>query len=584
MDHAQSHRAIEPPQPQHIPRFLTASCGSTPVVCRAITGTSANTPTVPTQRSFQKTLEPPSTDCQLRGSLNFTAWERLLPTDYPERAFILTGITEGFRIISKPYTGPDILVPNHKSALDHRYRDLVEAQIIEELDNERYIIIPRPAPITSALGAIPKDNGKIRLIHDCSRLEGSAVNDLVRHQTFSYQTTADAMALMSQGCWLGKIDLQSAYRSCGTHPADFYQVAGLSWRFSGHKSDSYLVDACLMYGSSMAPFTFHTLTTAVCHIMQINGHPAVTAYLDDFLVQGTTYYQCLGSMNTLLSLPRHLGFSINYDKLIAPSQSVVLLGVQFQTVPFVASLPKEKLDRFLDLIRSVLNRASVTMKMLQQTAGKLVWAARLIKLGRAHLRRLLTFMNTLKHQSQRTRLNEDTRRDLVWWLTFANHLNGHFPISDSRPCAPLCIDACTTGGGGFFQGQGFYISWQDWPEAESLHINFKEVLVLEPAAHLWAPLWAHKVIFVHCDNQCAVSIINKGSSRNETVMDSLRRIAWLATKWNFDLRAIYYSGSQNILADSLSRLPKLAAINTLNAMLGQCFLKHCIRCPPLETS
>lgn len=474
-----------------------------------------------------------------------------------------------------PYEGPPIFVSNHKSALQHGHRDLVEQQIKEELAHDRYIIVPKPARITSALGAIPKDNGKIRLIHDCSRPHGEAVNDLAAKERFSYATTAAAMAMMTQNCYLAKVDLSGAYRSVGIHPDD-YQVAGLAWTFSGHTSETYLTDTCLMFGARLAPFTFHTLTSAVCRIMETNGHPGVVAYLDDFLVVALDFEQCLGTMNTLLSLLRLLGFSINYSKVLGPCQRLTFLGIDFDTVSFVASLPLLKLQELLSLISATLQRASVTKHQLQKLAGKMVWASRLIIMGRAHLRRLFNLMNVLDHPSQRTKLTEDAYRDLTWWLEFSYYLNGTFPIIDTRPCSPLCIDACSTGGGGFFQGQGFFIAWDDWPGTEDLHINFKEVLVLEPAAHLWAPLWANSVIYVHSDNQCAVGIINKGNSKNETVMTSLQRISWLAARWNFSVKAVYYPGERNLIADALSRLPALPAINTLNTMLGHCFLKSCV--------
>lgn len=103
------------------------------------------------------------------------------------------------------------------------------------------------------------------------------------------------------------------------------------------------------------------------------------------------------------------------------------------------------------------------------------------------------------------------------------------------------------------------------------------MLALEPAAHLWAPAWANKVIYVHSDNQCAVAVINRGTSREPTVMSSLRRVAWLAAIWNFDFKAVYYPGEHNVMADALSRLPAMPAIRTLKALLGQSFLDSCVK-------
>ena len=73
-----------------------------------------------------------------------------------------------------------------------------------------------------------------------------------------------------------------------------------------------------------------------------------------------------------------------------------------------------------------------------------------------------------------------------------------------------------------------------------LHINYKEVMALEPAVAAWGYLWRNRKVYVHCDNQAAVAIINKGTCRNDLVMDSLRRIYWASAIGNFRLKAVYH--------------------------------------------
>lgn len=89
---------------------------------------------------------------------------------------------------------------------------------------------------------------------------------------------------------------------------------------------------------------------------------------------------------------------------------------------------------------------------------------------------------------------------------------------------------------------------------KDLHINHLEVLALEPAARLWCESWRNRSVTCYSDNQCAVGIINKGTTRNEKVMHSLRNVFWLSAVYNFKLKAIYYEGSRNLLADRASRL------------------------------
>ncbi len=67
--------------------------------------------------------------------------------------------------------------------------------------------------VVSALGAIPKSSGGVRLIHDCSKPVGEAVNDYAIREEFKYKTLQDAISMISPGDYLAKVDLHSAYRS-----------------------------------------------------------------------------------------------------------------------------------------------------------------------------------------------------------------------------------------------------------------------------------------------------------------------------------------------------------------------------------
>jgi len=115
----------------------------------------------------------------------------------------------------------------------------VEQQIREEIDNGRYIITPVRPRIISALGAIVKDSGAVRLIHDCSRPHGNALNELAVGQKFSYQSVQDAVALVTPSCWFFKADLQAAYRSVKLASKE-YPLTGLAWTFSGDQHPTFL--------------------------------------------------------------------------------------------------------------------------------------------------------------------------------------------------------------------------------------------------------------------------------------------------------------------------------------------------------
>ena len=62
----------------------------------------------------------------------------------------------------------------------------------------------------SPMAAIPKPDGDVLLIHDCSRPSGRAVNDYCTsdwHQKFS--TVDDAASMMTNNCYFGLSEHQN---------------------------------------------------------------------------------------------------------------------------------------------------------------------------------------------------------------------------------------------------------------------------------------------------------------------------------------------------------------------------------------
>ena len=496
------------------------------------------------------------------------AWEEELPLDYPERDYIIQGVREGFRITARQYEGPPVWERNYRSAEGPDNRKRVQDQIVEELENGRYIRCTEQPAIISALGAIPKPGGSaVRLIHDCSRPQGGAVNELAVAPEIRYQTLQDAAEIIGPGYFMAKVDLKSAYRSVKVH-GDGHRHTGLAWQFGKDMSTEVIYDGRIPFGSRLGPAVFHTLSQAVRHILAAQGFPGVVAYLDDFLIVAETSAACQRTMTELMGLVRRLGFAINYSKVEGPTRRITFLGVEIDTESYTLRLPGEKIEDLLTEAQEFVSRRSVTKRQLQSIAGKLNWAAQVVPGGRPHLRRILDLIQPLRAPGHRCRLTKTAKLDLEWWIRFLAHFNGTTPILDSRPLMPVCLDACPVAGGGYFAGQWFHARWDQWEGVLPLHINYKEVLALVPAAHLWAPAWKDRKVIIHSDNQAAVGIINRGTSRHPLVMEALRGIFWMSAIFNFRIRAVYYPGASNTLADAASRLHESGAYERLARALA----------------
>ena len=451
-------------------------------------------------------------------------------------------------------------IKNYTSATASDIRDKVEKQISDEIRDGNYVITQTKPTIVSALGAIPKPHSdKIRLIHDCSRPQHCNVNSYATTHHFSYVTVEKAVSQIKPNAYLAKIDLKSAYRHVPIHPSS-YRATGLSWTFKGDHHTTYLYDNKLPFGAAKSPEIFHRLTQAVTRMIARRGFRTILAYLDDFLIFGDSKHECELAYSELILLLGELGFSINWEKAVAPTQRLTFLGIEIDTVLRQLILPESKLCELRALLGETLTKRSITKRDLQSLVGKLNFAARVIFGGRTFLRRIIDAMNKLSRPHHHSRLNFQLRADLSWWAEFLSVFYGKTFFVESEPVASeeFSTDACPIGGGGFFRGDWFYINWEvDNPDLAKAHINLKETFTVLVVLEQWKHQLRDKWIVVRSDNRTTISALNKGTCHNPQIMQWLREIFWLSATHNFRVTAHYIPSKSNTVADAISCLHEL---------------------------
>lgn len=502
--------------------------------------------------------------------MNHNLWLSELHSD-EDSAFLSDGICNGFKLVAIGTTFGQVEQENYKSATNPANRCTVEETIRDEMTKGNYVISASKPRIVSALGAIPKPNSsEVRLIHDCSRPHGRAVNDHITCESFKFQTLDDAIKLLRPNYYMAKVDLKHAYRSVPIHPAN-YQATGLKWRFSGDAHFTYFYDTRLPFGAKSSPEIFHRLTQSVRRMMAKRGFPDIIVYLDDFLIIGASREQCQLAYNTLLQLLTDLGFTISTHKLVAPTQRLTFLGIQLDTTVCTMTLPGDKLAELQTLVTEFQTKRVASKNQLQRLAGKLNWACRVVYGGRTFLRRIIDSLNSLP-PSGKFKLDASFRKDIAWWVNFLQVFNGTRLFLEQMPTIDVVTDACPIAAGGYFRGDWFYHNFSvDSPAWSSLHINHKETLAIVLAATRWGKRWSNQRVIIHSDNQAAVQIINKGTTANPLIMQELRALFWLSAVYNFHITAVYLAGTDNTLADAISRLHERQGLLSFHASLCDIF-------------
>ena len=483
-----------------------------------------------------------------------------------DRDFILDGVYNGFKLFPLDSPLKKAEMDNYHSAVAPEFRKNAESKVRKEFLKGNYKIVKFKPTIVSALGSVPKAGSPndVRLIHDCSMPPLRGLNNYIEIEHQKFQTIEDATSKIKRFDWMAKIDLKSAYRSVPIHPGN-YDGTGLKWKFPGDRHFSYLVDTRLPFGASSSPGIFHRITQSIRRIMGRMGYSNVVVYLDDFLIIARSKEECEKAYQALMSLLIELGFSINYNKVVPPCQRLVFLGIEIDSVSLSCSLPLGKLNDLKIVVNNFLSLSSASKKQLQTLAGKLNWACRVVYGGRTFLRRLLDLMNTLPLQSSKCKLTLDTKRDLLWWSQFLEVFNGKCAFHKPQAVIDVQTDACNTAVGGFFRGWWFYVNFfLDFPRLSQLHINSKETLAIVFAAMAWGPKWANHHVVVYSDNKTVVSNINKGraKSQDQELMYYIRLLFWISAVYNFRVSAQYVVGTENRLADAVSRLHEPGMIPT----------------------
>ena len=135
------------------------------------------------------------------------------------------------------------------------------------------------------------------------------------------------------------------------------------------------------------------------------------------------------------------------------------------------------------MVQSFLSRQRANKRQLQQLAGNLNWACRVVYGGRTFLRRIINHVNNLLSPGAKLLLTAEFTADIHWWNQFLETFNGKCQFFNKLPVADVHTDACSLGVGAVFRGDWVYAYLPvDFPTISVLHINDKELFSIYLAA------------------------------------------------------------------------------------------------------
>lgn len=231
------------------------------------------------------------------------------------------------------------------------------------------------------------------------------------------------------------VDISNAYKAVPIFPPN-RELLGFSWIIDG--KECHFCDNVLCFGLRSAPAIFNELSMFIVRCISHEGLKVV-GYLDDFFYAHQDPTKCALGQNKLISLLEGLGFSVNYKKVIPPSQSPRFLGVILDLKHMLFKIPEDKLEKTSKAVEIAFDKGYISYKKLERLAGLLAHCSQLVKGGRTFCRRIYSLLKAAKGKCH-VRLSDVVQQDLKWWRAFLRIFNGTCKIIQSDlPSVERCL-------------------------------------------------------------------------------------------------------------------------------------------------
>lgn len=401
----------------------------------------------------------------------------------------------------------------------------------------------KPGQFLSRVFLVPKPNKSSRFILNLKKL-----NEFIKIEHFKLEDYKVATRLISPGCYMGKIDMKDAYYSISVEKNSRkylrFRFAGILYEFN-----------CLPFGLNTAPYVFTKITKPIVAHLRKAGFMSVI-YLDDILLFGNTFSDCLENINTTAALLESLGFTINREKsCMTPSHTCQFLGFNYDSINMTLELPQDKRNRVQEQIEIYSRKKRCKIRDFAKFVGTLIACRPAIQYGMAHTKEFerekqLALLQVDDNYEGFMRIKDSLQPDLLWWSK--SILYRTYDIANKGFDMEIFSDASLTGWGISCNGQRANGHWNI--EEKRHYINYLELLSAFFGLKCFANDMKNSKILLRIDNTTAISYINRMGGTKFAKLNKLAKDIW---EWceirNIWIYASYISSRDNKEADHESR-------------------------------
>jgi len=423
--------------------------------------------------------------------------------------------------------------------------------------------------------AIPKSNGKLRLVVDHSTL-----STYLSTPHFKMNGVKDVLTAMEQNAWAATLDLKDAYGQCPLHES------AARWLAAEVNGKVYL-PLGLTQGISVAPFIFTKLVQTAWRAIRRLG-VTIIGYLDDscLLFPKKSYEEAQSLLDQSIAIFQRLGYIVSPEKsTLHPVQRFSFLGLEFNTQTMEVAWPDAKRMAVRDQLHKLLKVKEATPRQTAHTVGALKAAA--AAFPSVHL---LTF------NVQRALAQSASSRG--WDTTFAlppaaleelralHRLIGKPVINTVRNPSTAPFEALLVTDAAPSYGWGSTLKIQDrtweygerWPPSVLGHHSTElEMQALENAINHFAPLLRNTHLKVQSDCATVVHDLRRRRVGAARLLPIAKRIIQTCESLQVVLSIEHLPGVLNVQSDKISRTEehhglvlRAEVFNRIQEKLGHC--------------
>ena len=416
---------------------------------------------------------------------------------------------------------------------------------IEKLLKKRIILpcLREQDDFISSLFTRPKKDGSKRMILNLKQF-----NQNIIYKHFKMESIKTALECMKKNCYMTSVDLKDAFFSI-----PMLEAHQKFLKFEHNGKFYKFICMPMGYGPSMRIFT-KVLKPVYAHLRGKGLESAV--YVDDNILFGNKFEECLYNTKMTVALLRNLGFTVHADKSVfTPTQEIFFLGFVLNSEKMTITLTEEKKQKIKDFCLETIKNPKISIRKLASIIGNLVAALPSVPYGKLFYRKLevTKILALKKHKGDFDKtllLTGQAILELKWW---SENIIDSFRFISLPPISRIIYtDASNLGWGIHSNGISNGDRWR--PEEKDFHINVLELLAIKKGIQSFCQDDQNLHIKVMSDNATAIAYIKNMGGTKSSSCNKVARDIWLWCKSrNIWITIAFVPGKLNIEADVASR-------------------------------